>query len=139
MRQIIKITQDEFLSYVTKLKFTVVHFFNPEFQRCIIMDKHLQIISQQFPKTQFLKIRADRAPFFAQKLGVQILPMLCMFIDGVLKDKLLGFQGLSGDDFLTYELAARLNQGGVIDDPKAKIKDKTMMKGNRKRGKNVSD
>ena len=78
------------------------------------MHKHLSILSQQFPKTQFLSIQAEKAPFFVQKLNIRSLPTLCFFIDGVMKDKLLGFDGLSGDEFLTYELAARLNQAGVI-------------------------
>lgn len=41
---------------------------------------------------------------------------------------------MSGDEFLTYELAARMAQAGVISNPKEKIKDKTVLKGNRKRG-----
>lgn len=45
---------------------------------------------------------------------MRTLPTLCVFIDGVMKDKILGFDGLSGDEFLTYELAARLAESGVI-------------------------
>ena len=47
----------------------------------------------------------------------------------------LGFDGLSGDEFLTWELAARLSQSGVVESHKDKIKDKTVLKGQRKRGK----
>jgi thioredoxin-like negative regulator of GroEL len=78
------------------------------------MDKHLRILCQQFPKTQFLSIDAEKTPFFVQKLGIRSLPTVCFFINGVMKDKLLGFDGLSSDEFLTYELAARMNQAGVI-------------------------
>ena len=46
-----------------------------------------------------------------------------------MKDKILGFDGLSGDEFLTYELAGRIAQTGVIEAPKGKIKDKTILKG----------
>lgn len=53
-----EIKEDEFLNYVTKLKHTVVHFFHKEFQRCQIMDKHLKILCEQFPNTQFLSINA---------------------------------------------------------------------------------
>lgn len=96
------------------------------------MDKHLKILCQQFPNTQFLYIDAEKAPFFIQRLSIRTLPTLCIFINGVLKDKILGFSGLSGDEFLTYELAALLAQSGAIDSPKSKIKDKTLMKGDRK-------
>ena len=99
------------------------------------MDKHLKILSQQFPQTQFLYINAEKAPFFIEKLSVRTLPTLCIFLDGVLKDKILGFEGLSGDEFLTWELAARLSQSGVIEGHKDKIKDQTIMKGQRPRGK----
>lgn len=61
------------------------------------MDKHLKILCQQFPNTQFLYIDAEKAPFFVQRLSIRTLPTLCIFINGVLKDKILGFSGLSGD------------------------------------------
>lgn len=96
------------------------------------MDKHLKILSQQFPNTQFLYIDAEKTPFFVERLNIRTLPTLCMFIDGVMKDKLLGFQGLSGDEFLTFELAAKLAEAGVIESPKDKIKDKTILKGQRR-------
>ncbi|MCL4152888.1 UNVERIFIED_CONTAM: hypothetical protein GTU68_040829 [Idotea baltica] len=89
--------ENEFLSWVTKLKYTVVHFYHKEFERCKIMDKHLKILSQQFPNTQFLYINAEKSPFFCQKLAIKTLPTLCIFINGVMKDKVLGFDGLSGD------------------------------------------
>lgn len=111
-----------------------MHFYHKEFERCKIMDKHLKILAHQFPNTQFLYIDAEKAPFFVERLSIRTLPTLAIFINGVLKDKVLGFQGLSGDEFLTYELAAALSASGVIDSPKSKIKDKTLLKGQRKVG-----
>jgi thioredoxin-like negative regulator of GroEL len=96
------------------------------------MDKHLKLLSEQFPNTQFLSINAEKSPFFVERLSIRTLPTLCIFIDGVLKDKVLGFQGLSGDEFLTYELAAKLAESGVIEPPKGKAKDKTILKGDRR-------
>ena len=89
--------EGEFLDYVTKLKFTIVHFYHREFKRCDIMHHHLKILSQQFPQTQFLYINSEKTPFFVEKLAIRSLPTLCIFIDGVMKDKVLGFDGLSGD------------------------------------------
>jgi thioredoxin-like negative regulator of GroEL len=86
-----QIVEGEFLNYVTKLKYSVVHFFHKDFQRCKIMDQHLKILCQQFPQTQFLALNAEKTPFFVQKLAIRSLPTLCFFIDGVMKDKLLGF------------------------------------------------
>ncbi len=98
------------------------------------MEMHLKILCQQFPQTQFLCMNAEKSLFFVNKLSIRSLPTLCIFIDGVLKDKMLGFEGLSGDEFLTWELAAKLSQSGVIENPKEKIKDKTLLKGQRIRG-----
>ena len=86
-----QIVEGEFLNYVTKLKYSVVHFFHKDFQRCKIMDQHLKNLCQQFPQTQFLALNAEKTPFFVQKLAIRSLPTLCFFIDGVMKDKLLGF------------------------------------------------
>ena len=80
----------------------MVHFYHNDFQRCKIIDMHLKILCQQFPQTQFLYINAEKTPFFVQKLAIRTLPTLCIFIDGVMKDKVLGFDGLSGDEFLTW-------------------------------------
>jgi hypothetical protein len=55
------------------------------------MDRHLQILSQQFPNTQFLYINAEKTPFFVEKLHIRTLPTLCIFINGVMKDKIIGF------------------------------------------------
>jgi hypothetical protein len=96
------------------------------------MDHHLKILCQQFPNTQFLYINAEKAPFFIERLAIRTLPTLCLFIDGVMKDKILGFDGLSGDEFLTYELAARIAQSGLIEIPKNAIKDKTVLKSKKK-------
>lgn len=37
----IDIKEDEFLSSVTANKFSVVHFYHNDFERCKIIDKHL--------------------------------------------------------------------------------------------------
>jgi len=36
------IKEDEFLNYVTKNSFSLVHFYHKDFERCKIIDKHLQ-------------------------------------------------------------------------------------------------
>lgn len=79
------------------------------------MDKHLQKICYEYPDVQFLYLNSLKAPFFVNKLGIRTLPTLCIFNDGVLKDKVMGFEGLSGDDFKTHELTGRLIQAGLIE------------------------
>lgn len=65
--------------------------------------------------TRFVKIDVTNAPFLVAKLKVQVLPCVLSFIDGVNKDRILGFEGLGrGDNFTTPQLEARLLASGVL-------------------------
>eukprot|EP01112_Ceratiomyxa_fruticulosa_P015417 TRINITY_DN452_c0_g1_i1.p1 TRINITY_DN452_c0_g1~~TRINITY_DN452_c0_g1_i1.p1 ORF type:complete len:177 (+),score=35.23 TRINITY_DN452_c0_g1_i1:211-741(+) len=111
-----EIVQDEFLREVTNSKFVVVHFFHKDFTRCKIMDSHLERITQQFFGTKFLKIEAEKAPFFVNKLQIKVLPAVVCFIDGVATDRLVGFDELGGSDsFKTETLIKWLGKAGVLN------------------------
>jgi len=103
-----EILESEFLPYVTKAEYSAVHFFHKDFERCKIIDKHIQIIAPQHKECKFLKLDAEKAPFFVQKLAIQVLPTICLFKDGVLVDRVVGFEDLGGrDDFNTIVLTRR--------------------------------
>jgi thioredoxin-like negative regulator of GroEL len=120
---------------VTKFNWTIVHFYHTDFERCKVMDKHLRTVAMAHPESQFLYINAEKAPFFVQRLQVRSLPTVCLFIDGKLKDKIIGFEGFSGDGFKTAELIQRLIRVGVITArPEEKFK---LVKGSKRR--NSSD
>ena len=64
------ITQDEFLTECTgKSEYVAVHFFHNEFQRCKIMDHHLKIIAPKHMSCKFLRMDAEKAPFFIHKFA----------------------------------------------------------------------
>ena len=86
----------------------------------------------------FLYINAEKAPFFVEKLHVRTLPTLCLFIDGKMKDKLVGFEGLSGDDFRSGELVSRFVRTGVIQ-PSEDEKFRLVKKGKRKNSGDSDD
>lgn len=103
-----EILESEFLPYVTKAEYSAVHFFHKDFERCKIIDKHLQLIAPQHKECKFLKLDAEKSPFFIQKLAVQVLPTICLFKDGVLVDRVVGFEELGArDDFNTIVLTRR--------------------------------
>jgi thioredoxin-like negative regulator of GroEL len=79
------------LNYVTKNRRAVVHFYHEEFQKCKIVEKHLRIIAGKHPESVFLYIDSKKAPFFVTKLAIRVLPCVCLFINGVLRDKIVGF------------------------------------------------
>jgi thiol-disulfide isomerase/thioredoxin len=91
------ISQDEFLSECTSSRFVVVHFFHNEFEKCKIMDHHLKkiAINPQHLSCKFVRIDAEKAPFFVVKLQIKALPTVLVFRDGQTIERLLGFEGLT--------------------------------------------
>ncbi|KAJ1973856.1 hypothetical protein H4R35_003897 [Dimargaris xerosporica] len=103
------------LKIMTETKCCVVHFFHKEFRRCLIIDKHLQILAPQYVATRFLKIDVANAPFLVEKLKVRVLPCVILTIDGVSHQRLVGFEELgSKDDFKTKRIEDYLIGAGVI-------------------------
>ena len=113
------ITQDEFLNEVTGSKYVAIHFFHKNFERCKIMDHHLELISPYHIECKFLKLDAEKAPFFIQKLQIQTLPTLIVFKDGIVADRLTGFGDLAidlaePDKWHTSKLQAWIASTGAI-------------------------
>jgi len=112
-----EIQEEEFLKTVTSSYRACVHFYHKNFERCKIADMHLSKIARRCLGTRIVKMDAEKAPFFVSKLHIQTLPTIAMFIDGVLKHKQLGFQGLpNGDEFKTIHLLREMEEAGVIEE-----------------------
>lgn len=109
-----EIVEEEFLKEVTSTDLVVVHFYHNDFERCKIMDMHLRRVAVKYPRTKFLYLNAEKAPFFVAKLAVRVLPTVVMFSSGVAKDRLLGFERLGGDEFRTKRLERVLRACGVV-------------------------
>jgi len=113
-----EITEGEFLETVTKADMVVCHFFHRDFERCKIMDKHLEILARRYFTTRFVKLSAPDAPFFTVKLGIKMLPCTIFFKHGVVVGQVLGFDGLGGvDDFQTSALEDRMHEAEVVAHP----------------------
>ena len=59
-----EITEEQFLPLVTKKKYVCVHFYHRDFERCKIIDMHLSKIALNHGETSFVKLNAEKAPFF---------------------------------------------------------------------------
>lgn len=68
-----EITQDEFLNEMVSSRKVVCHFYHTEFARCAVIDHHIQKLVQRHVETKFVKINADKAPFFVAKVDHFIL------------------------------------------------------------------
>ena len=104
-----EIIETEFLDTKLKNEKVVCHFYHKDFERCKIIDKHLQIIAQQHRETLFVKINAEKTPFFTAKLNVRVLPTIILFVKGKSIHRFIGFQDFGmNDDFPTINLARQL-------------------------------
>jgi thioredoxin-like negative regulator of GroEL len=111
-----EITEQEFLPTVTKTQYCVCHFFHKDFERCKIVDMHLRKICKEHLECRFISLNAEKAPFFIQKLQIQVLPTIIMFDNGIAVDRVVGFEELGGtDEFPTLTLTRRLIRGGVLE------------------------
>ncbi|KAM6495781.1 Thioredoxin-like fold [Amanita muscaria] len=87
----------------------VIHFYHSNFKRCEIMDKHLAILARKYFHTRFIRVFVENVPWLVQRLSVKVLPCVISFIDGVLKDRLIGFEEVGNtDSFTTALLETRL-------------------------------
>ncbi|KAG7381101.1 hypothetical protein PHYPSEUDO_006477 [Phytophthora pseudosyringae] len=94
-----EIAQDEFLKEVTGSPLVAVHFYHRDFERCKIMDMHLAKLARRHIECKFLKLNAEKAPFFVEKLAIRVLPTVVCFKDGVaFPERVVGFDGLTEDD-----------------------------------------
>jgi len=104
-----EIDETEFLPTVTKNDKVVCHFYHPDFERCKIIDEHLKKICLTHLEAKFVKINAEKSPFFVSKLVIKMLPTIVCFVDGVAVDRVVGFDDLGQrDDFPTLMLTRRL-------------------------------
>lgn len=108
------------LDITTSTKYCVAHFYKPDFNRCRIMDGHLEALAPVHLQTRFLRMDVEHAPFLVSKLGIKVLPCVIAFVNGVGVDRVVGFEGLgfSEDTFKTADLEKRLVECGVIEQVK---------------------
>ncbi|GMF23643.1 unnamed protein product [Phytophthora fragariaefolia] len=63
------------------------------------MDMHLAKLARKHIECKFVKINAEKAPFFVEKLVIRVLPTVVCFKDGVaFPERVIGFDGLTEDD-----------------------------------------
>jgi len=104
-----EIIETEFLDTMLKNDKVVCHFYHKDFERCKIIDKHLDIIAKTHRETLFVKINAEKTPFFTEKLNIRVLPTIILFVKGKAIHRFIGFQDFGmNDDFPTINLTRQL-------------------------------
>ena len=108
--------EKQLMDITTSTKLCVVHFWKPDFNRCRIMDSHLENLAPLHLDARFLKINVSNAAFLVTKMKIHILPCVIAFIEGRGVDRIVGFEGLGRgtDRFTTRDLESRLLGAGVL-------------------------
>lgn len=110
--------EKDVLSVTTSIPFVVVHFAHRDYRTCLIMDKHLEILSKKYPLTKFCKIYVEDAPFLVDRMHIRVLPCVIVFIDGFSKYRLLGFDEVGGHDQVeTKNIEDWFNDKEVLKNP----------------------
>jgi thiol-disulfide isomerase/thioredoxin len=95
-----EIIETEFLDTMLKNDKVVCHFYHKDFERCKIIDKHLDIIAKNHRETMFVKINAEKTPFFTEKLNIRVLPTIILFVKGKAIHRFIGFEDFGMNDYL---------------------------------------
>lgn len=108
-------SEKELLGITTAERACVVHFAHADFARCRVMDRHLTSLAPAHLHTRFVRIDVAKCPFLVERLKIQVLPCVIPFVDGIGRERILGFEGLGGvDDFKTGALESTLMRSGVL-------------------------
>ncbi|WEW56498.1 hypothetical protein PRK78_001943 [Emydomyces testavorans] len=109
------------LDFTTQRPHCIIHFFHPDFSRCATMDKHLTVLSAAHSSggaaaARFARADVRNAPFVVEKLKIRVLPCVIGFVEGEVRERVVGFEGLGwrGDDFETGALEERFVRKGVL-------------------------
>ncbi|KAF9451664.1 thioredoxin-like protein [Macrolepiota fuliginosa MF-IS2] len=93
----------------------IIHFYHSNFKRCEIMDKHLAKLAPKYFHTRFLRVFVENIPWLVERLSIKVLPCVICFIDGVSRERLIGFEEFGNNDsFDTAALEMRLLNAGLF-------------------------
>ena len=110
------ITEPDFLNEVKDGKVLCL-FYKDEFETCKRVDSHMRILSPLHTECKFIKIDAEKAPFFVSKLNIRVLPTIVFFANGITNPamQLMGFEGVeNGELCSTRDLEEALASMGFI-------------------------
>lgn len=112
------LSEEQVIQRTTHNKYTVLHFFHPNFDKCKKMDEKLEILSQKHVNVKFIRIQVEDAPFLVTRLKIKILPVVILYINGVESNRLVGFDKLNyndNGDFSVESLESFLLNNGIIE------------------------
>ena len=106
----------QFLEITTQSKRVICHFYKTEFNRCMIVDQHMKLLASIYFETRWLRFDVEKAGFFVEKLKIQVLPCILVFLNAKIIDRIVGFEELGNiDTFSSVTFTRRLAKSGIIE------------------------
>lgn len=93
-------SDSEFLELTTQAPTAMVHLFHADFTRCRVMDLAMQELARRhgdsvgIGATRFARLDVSEAEFVVKKLKVRVLPCVLGFKEGIVVERVTGFEGL---------------------------------------------
>jgi len=110
-----EIEERDFFQSAHKSSRIILHFYRPSTERCVLLDEHLRKLAEMHLETLFIKVNAEKSPFLATRLGVEVLPTMKLFKDGQVMHSMVGFDEFGGEDtFKTKQLRKALARHKII-------------------------
>ncbi|KAI5739979.1 hypothetical protein M8J77_025849 [Diaphorina citri] len=93
----------------------LLHFFTHESEHSKVLDSHLTLLAQKHLECRFVKIDAEKSPYFCGRCHVKVIPTCLIVSNGVLIDRLVGFTELNNThQFSTELLEAKLIEKNLL-------------------------
>lgn len=115
----IEFVEDEktLMDLVTNGDVVVVHFYQPTFPKCKVMNEALSMLAEKHMKIKVVAITAEKALFLVTKLKIKVLPFVLVYKHGQELTRIVGFHGLGRDpsNISWNALEQKLLSIGAID------------------------
>ncbi|CAK7901358.1 phosducin-like protein 1 [[Candida] anglica] len=89
--------EKEVMDIVTRSEHVIIHFQQPEFAKCKIMNERLTVLAEKHLTVKFIYVNASETPFLVTKLGIKVLPFVVGYIGGKEALRVVGFEKLGND------------------------------------------
>jgi hypothetical protein len=85
------------MSCVTSNETVIIHFFQENFEKCYVINKFMDQLSERHLTVKWVRINVATAPFLVEKLKIKVLPCLVIYKCLKLFLKVLGYE-FNGSD-----------------------------------------
>ncbi|GEQ70085.1 hypothetical protein JCM33374_g3761 [Metschnikowia sp. JCM 33374] len=108
--------EKELMEAVTRTDVALVHFYQPTFAKCKVMNERLALLAEKHLALHVLAIPAENASFLVAKLKIKVLPFVVVYRNGQEIARIVGFEGIGGSEeaVTITALESKLVQCGAI-------------------------